>query len=68
VHCQRDITPGTALRLDRLLGVEAQFWLNLQFAWDLYVAQHSAAAKEIVKIQRLKRPTRLGAGVVSLRA
>ena len=55
VHGKRDMTPDTALRLERLLGVEAQFWLNLQVAWDLYHATHSAAAKHIQRIRPLKR-------------
>ncbi|HEY4312804.1 MAG TPA: hypothetical protein VGN12_25360 [Pirellulales bacterium] len=41
------MTPDTALRLERLLGVEAQVWLNLQLRWDLYHATHSAAAQQI---------------------
>ena len=36
IHGKRGVTPDTALRLERLLGMEAQFWLNLQLAWDLY--------------------------------
>ena len=52
VHGKRGITPDTALRLERLLGMEAQFWLNLQMAWDLYHAIHSPAAKQIDKIRR----------------
>lgn len=55
VHGKRDMTPDTALRLERLLGVEAQFWLNLQLAWDLYHATHSAAAKQRDQIKPLKR-------------
>ena len=53
VHGKRGMTPDTALRLERLLGVEAQFWLNLQLAWDLYHAQRSDAAAEIRRIERL---------------
>ncbi|HMN31360.1 MAG TPA: HigA family addiction module antitoxin [Caldilineaceae bacterium] len=53
IHGKRGITPDTALRLERLLGMEAQFWLNLQLAWDLYYALHSPAAQEIQKIERL---------------
>jgi addiction module HigA family antidote len=53
VHGKRGMTPDTALRLERLLGVEAQFWLNLQLAWDLYHAAHSEAAREIQRIERL---------------
>ena len=49
------MTPDTALRLERLLGVEAQFWLNLQLAWDLYNATHSPAARRIQQIKPLKR-------------
>jgi plasmid maintenance system antidote protein VapI len=33
--------------------MEAQSWLNLQLAWDLYHAAHSPAAKSIRKIKRL---------------
>lgn len=47
------MTPDTALRLERLLGVEAQFWLNLQATWDLYHARKSPGAKAIRRITRL---------------
>jgi antitoxin HigA-1 len=53
VQGHRGITPDTALRLERLLGMDAQFWLNLQLAWDLYHAKHSPAAKAIGRIKRL---------------
>jgi addiction module HigA family antidote len=50
---KRGVTPDTALRLEQLFGMEAQFWLNLQLAWDLYAVSHSPAAKGIRKIKRL---------------
>jgi addiction module HigA family antidote len=53
IHGKRGVTPDTALRLEKLFGMEAQFWLNLQLAWDLYHTVHSPAAKEIRKIKRL---------------
>lgn len=53
VHAKRGVTPDTALRLERLLGMDARFWLNLQLAWDLYHAVNSPSAKEIQKIKRL---------------
>ena len=53
IHGKRGITPDTALRLERLFGMEAQFCLNLQVAWDLYHLTHSSTAKEIHKIKRL---------------
>lgn len=49
----RGVTPDTALRLERAFGMEAQFWLNLQLAWDLYHAMHAPAAKDISRIKRI---------------
>lgn len=51
IHAKRSVTPDTALRLERALGMDAQFWLNLQLAWDLYHAKHSEAATKINKIK-----------------
>ncbi|MEI9478864.1 MAG: HigA family addiction module antitoxin [Deltaproteobacteria bacterium] len=53
IHGKRGITPDTALRLEQLFGMEAQFWLNLQLAWDLYQLIQSPAAKRIRRIKRL---------------
>jgi antitoxin HigA-1 len=52
IHGKRGVTPDTALRLERFLGMEAQFWLNLQLAWDLYSAIHSPSSDDIHKIER----------------
>lgn len=35
VREKRSITPDTALRLARYFGTSAEFWLNLQIAYDL---------------------------------
>jgi antitoxin HigA-1 len=53
VKGKRGMTPDTALRLEKLFGMEAQVWLNLQLAFDLYQATHSPNAAEIAKIQPL---------------
>lgn len=53
IHGRRSMTPDIALRLERPLGVEAQFRLNLQLAWDLYHAARSEAARDIQRIQPL---------------
>ncbi|HEY8314401.1 MAG TPA: HigA family addiction module antitoxin [Candidatus Baltobacteraceae bacterium] len=37
---RRSVTSRTALRLERALGVSAQFWLNLQQDIDLWDARH----------------------------
>lgn len=52
IHRKRGVTPSTALRLEKLFGMEAAFWLNLQTAWDLYHAARSTEAQEIRKIKR----------------
>lgn len=54
VKGKRGVTPDTALRLERVFGMEAQFWLNLQVVWDLYHAMHSPAAKQIRQIKPVK--------------
>lgn len=59
IHAKRGITPDTALRLEKLFCMEAQFWLNLQLAWDLYHVTRSSTAKEIKKIKRLPTLARL---------
>jgi addiction module HigA family antidote len=56
VNGRRGMTPDTALRLERLFGMEAQFWMNLQLAWDLYHALHSPQADEIKKIKPFRAP------------
>ena len=56
VRGRRGVTPDTALRLERIFGMEAQFWLNLQLAWDLYHVTHSPAARTIRKIRRFSTP------------
>ena len=35
---KRAVTADTALRLDRLLGMDAQTWMNLQAQYDLEIA------------------------------
>jgi len=55
--------PDTSLRLERLFGMEAQFWLDLQLAWDLYEVCHSPAVKNIRKIKRI---TRSGMNAINL--
>lgn len=39
VHGRRAVTPDTALRLARYFGTTAEFWMNLQSAYDLDVAR-----------------------------
>lgn len=43
VHERRGISPDTALRLARYFNTSAGFWMNLQTAYDLEVAQDRLA-------------------------
>jgi antitoxin HigA-1 len=52
---QRRITPETALRLSRFFGASAQFWLNLQAAYDLEEAQLRVGAA-LAGIERFQGP------------
>lgn len=56
VHGKRGVSPDTALRLARLFRTTPEVWLNLQRAWDLYHAIHSAAAAEIDAIEPVAPP------------
>jgi len=44
VRGQTPITIDTALRLERLFGASAQFWLNLQNRYDLETAKRGVPA------------------------
>jgi len=52
VREKRSVTPDTALRLAKLFDTTPDVWLNLQLAWDLYQALHSAKAREIARIEK----------------
>jgi addiction module HigA family antidote len=45
---QRAISADTALRLERLFGIDAQTWMNLQAQYDLEIADR-ASGKRIDK-------------------
>lgn len=51
VHGKRGVTPDTALRLAKLFGTTADFWLNGQLVWDLFHAMHSKSLAEIESIR-----------------
>lgn len=55
VKGRRSVTPDTALRLARVLGTTADFWLGLQQDWDLWHAMQSPEAKAIARLKPLAR-------------
>lgn len=45
VNGRRGVTADTALRLARYFGNSAEFWLNVQAAYDLRTAERDVAPK-----------------------
>jgi addiction module HigA family antidote len=50
IRGKRAVTPDTALRLARVLGMSADFWLGLQLDWDLWHAMHGSNSVEISQL------------------
>jgi antitoxin HigA-1 len=44
INGHRGITPSTALRLSKFFGMSADFWMNLQLRWDLYLVHKEEQA------------------------
>ena len=51
IQSKRAITGDTALRLGHWFGTSAQFWLNLQSAYDIRIAAQEAGG-EIARLPR----------------
>lgn len=56
INGKRSVTTDTALRLAKVTGMSADFWLGLQQDWDLWHALHSAQASEIEQLVPLTLP------------
>ncbi len=52
---RRAITPDTALRLARYFDTTAQFWLNLQSAFDVKQAESKSAERVAVEVRPMQR-------------
>lgn len=55
IRGRRGVTPDTALRLARVLGTSADFWLGLQQDWDLWQAMQGKSAREIAALEPLSQ-------------
>jgi addiction module HigA family antidote len=55
VRGKRGVTADTALRLERVLGMPADFWLGLQQDWDLWHAMRSEGAAAIGELEPLRQ-------------
>lgn len=59
---RRSVTPDTALRLSRVVGMSPDFWLGLQQDWDLWHAMNGPAAEAIARLEPLPHNQRDGLG------
>jgi antitoxin HigA-1 len=48
---KRGISPETALRLARYFGNSARFWLNLQTAYELAMAENAIGERVLAEVQ-----------------
>jgi addiction module HigA family antidote len=55
VRERRTLTPDTALRLSRYFDTTAQFWLNLQSAFDLKQAERETGGKIAEEVRPMQR-------------
>ena len=55
IRGKRSVTPDTALRLARVVGMSADFWLGLQQDWDLWHAMRGEKAAAIQQLEPLRR-------------
>ena len=53
INRKRAVTVETALRLARVTGMSAEFWLGLQLDWELWHALRSSAAAKIRQLEPL---------------
>lgn len=51
---RRDVSPDTALRLERAFGSSAEFWLNMQARYDLETARDRIDRKELASIKTIR--------------
>jgi addiction module HigA family antidote len=68
IRGRRSMTGDTALRLGHWFGTNAQFWLNLQTAYDIRLAEQKAGAAIARLPTRRKMPLRARAKHESGRA
>lgn len=57
IRGRRSVTPDTALRLARVVGMSADFWLGLQSDWDLWQAMQRSDAHDISNLRPLQPST-----------
>ncbi len=54
INAKRGVSVGTALRLERVTGMSAEFWLGLQQGWDLWHALRSDEARRIQELEPIE--------------
>jgi addiction module HigA family antidote len=55
IRGQRDIVAEDALRLARVLGTKADYWLNLQHSWNLWHTMQGSSGRAIAKLRPITK-------------
>jgi len=58
IHCKREITADTALRLGKYFGIEPEFWLNLQVRYNMKLARSNVGKKIEKEVKVFGRKTK----------
>ncbi len=45
IHGKRNLTPDLSLKLEAALGINAEFWMNLQVGYDIQLIRNSRLTK-----------------------
>ncbi|RYG50792.1 MAG: addiction module antidote protein, HigA family [Chitinophagaceae bacterium] len=40
LHCKRNVSAATAIKLEDLLGIKAEYWLRVQVYYDLFMERN----------------------------
>ncbi len=40
LHCKRNVSAATALKLEKLLGISAEYWMRVQVYYDLFIERN----------------------------
>ncbi|MBN1612336.1 MAG: HigA family addiction module antidote protein [Polyangiaceae bacterium] len=52
LQAKRTLSADTAVRLSRVLGMSAEFWLGLQSDWDLWHAEREVNVRQLRPLSR----------------
>lgn len=65
IHGHRNITPEMAVLLEKALGIDAEFWMNLQVKYDLELVRKRVKQSILKSKLSSSRKTKLGRNIAA---